>query len=134
MTGVAWLQFIAVQGAGAQADAAEAAFGPLEFGGTMYKFAIPIISLAFLMMLGEQFLSLRAAGKAALQATGSAADKAATRIGDAATGGATQGTMDAASRQMASAMVGSDVADQKQGARDLHAKRGAIEKQRRGDG
>ena len=75
-----------------------------------------------------------AAGKAALQATGSAADKAATRIGDAATGGATQGTMDAASRQMASAMVGNDVADQKQDARDLHAKRGAIEKQRRGDG
>jgi hypothetical protein len=76
-----------------------------------------------------------AAGKAALQATGGAADKAATRIGDAVTGGATQGAMDAASRQMASTIVGNDVAAQKQGARDLHAKRGAIEKQqRRGDG
>jgi hypothetical protein len=36
----------------------------LEFGGTMYRFAIPIVSLAFLMMLAEQFLSMRQGSKA----------------------------------------------------------------------
>lgn len=60
---IAVLQMLAAQGAAAQADAAEAAFGPLEFGGHMYKFAIPILSLAFLMMLAEQFLSMRAGQK-----------------------------------------------------------------------
>ncbi len=57
------LPLLVGQSAAAQADAAEAAFGPLEFGGHMYKFAIPILSLAFLMMLAEQFLSMRAGQK-----------------------------------------------------------------------
>ena len=44
------------QGSGGQVDALETAFGPLEFGGTMYRFAIPVMSLAFLMLVGQQFL------------------------------------------------------------------------------
>ena len=47
------------QGSGGQVDALETAFGPLEFGGTMYRFAIPVMSLAFLMLVGQQFLQMR---------------------------------------------------------------------------
>lgn len=60
---VSVLHLVAAQSAKEQVAAAEAAFGPLEFGGHMYKFAIPILSLAFLMMIAEQFLNLRAGQK-----------------------------------------------------------------------
>ena len=60
MTSAPFALFQLLAAAGPQASS----LPPLEFDGMMYPFAIPILSLAFLMMLGEQFLQVRAGTKA----------------------------------------------------------------------